>query len=185
MSNSSVFVLDFDGVITSLDIDWSRLRGEVSNVLGVKITTFLDFFETTWGTPVFSRASEMVKEHELEAAHRAKPYPDVASALEILRQKKNTAYIASMQSNGVLDYFLGAHNLLQYFKETLGRESAGSKRRQLEHIAQIEGLSANAVFIDDSRKHVATGKELGFRSIYFRRGSGSPTLEELIISESV
>jgi hypothetical protein len=79
-------VLDFDGVITTLDIDWTKVRNEISSALNIEIDSFANFFEKNFGNSEFERVNESLKVREFSAVKRAEPYADVKPALEFIQE---------------------------------------------------------------------------------------------------
>lgn len=195
LGNCFAFVLDFDGIITTLEIDWKSLQNQISATLNLKIDSFADFFEKNYGTEEFAKVSEIVKEKESQAARLAKPYSDVTVALRFLQENNSWAYVASMQSVEVLNYFLRKFDLVPFFKVVFGRENGGCKRSQLQQIRKLEydgqngrekrktgRKSANLVLIDDLQRNVIIGTELGYDSILYRRGENSSSLVDVVKS---
>jgi phosphoglycolate phosphatase-like HAD superfamily hydrolase len=185
-----LFVLDFDGVITTLDIDWKLLKENISKSLNLDIPSFASFFEHKYRSHDFERVSEIVKRKELEAIKVAEPYSDVLPALKLLEKKESRTYIASMQSIDVLEDFLRRFELFHFFKAVLGRENGGSKKAQLAEIKDLEQNESERkgivnrlypVLIDDVRRNVIAGRGLGYDSILFRRlGNNTPSLVDIV-----
>jgi phosphoglycolate phosphatase-like HAD superfamily hydrolase len=165
-----VLILDFDGVITRLNVDWVRVRGEVSRVIGFNVDSLVDFWDKYFGTEKFYLASRIVERYELEEVLRVKPYDDVEKALQSFNGK---VYIASLQSRNALKVFLQRNRLNGYFEEVLGREDFGSKFRQVQYIMGREVDAERIVFVDDSRRNISGCKPLGVECILFDRNSGS------------
>jgi phosphoglycolate phosphatase-like HAD superfamily hydrolase len=185
-----LFVLDFDGVITTLDIDWKLLKENISQFLNLDIHSFTSFFEEKYGSQDFERVSEIVKRKELEAIKVSEPYSDVLPALELLEKRASRTYVASMQSIDVLEDFLRRFQLHHFFKAVLGRENGGSKKAQLAEIKQREQSERKGivntlypVLIDDVQRNVIAGRGLGYDSIHFRRiGNNTPSLVDIVKS---
>jgi phosphoglycolate phosphatase-like HAD superfamily hydrolase len=109
----------------------------------------------------------------MEAISKSKIYDDVIEALELFKGRK---YLASMQSQKVLEIFLEKHNLRKYFYEVLGRERFGSKRKQLEHILERE--KGNKVyFIDDLKRNIDSCNDLEIECILLKRWEGETLLD--------
>jgi len=174
-----VVVLDFDGVLVHLDIDWGQIRKELSELLGVKIDSLNVFWDQHFGTELFKRANDIVEGYELAALDRAKSDVDIDS---VIRGLKARYYIASMQSEKVLNVFSEMHGLENQIHKMLGRNAFGSKRKQLMHIIENEGrpLSKYTV-IDDSKLNKKTCNELGIHCILFGR---KDNLHDIIINLS-
>ena len=171
MFRPKAIILDFDGVITRLDIDWVKIRKEASILIGEKIYSLNEFFERYFGTPKFRLVSQFIKKVELNALEKAVPYADVPEFMTLTDVIPK--YIASMQAEEAIMFFLSKHSMAQYFKGVLGRNSFGSKRAQLMHLIESTGLNPKDIlYIDDSRRNIEVGKEFGLNSILLRRDRG-------------
>ena len=170
----SVLILDFDGVITQLNIDWSLVRMEISKAVGFEVHSILDFWDEYFGTELSHLANGIVERYELKAVMKAKPYNDVRM---ILREFEGVIYIASMQSRKAINIFLERNNLKGYFKEVLGRDNFRNKRGQLRHIMDRERGAEEIIFIDDSMRNLKICRELGIRCILLIRDYGMSLLD--------
>ncbi len=171
MESPLVLILDFDGVLVNLGIDWVKVRKEVSNAIGREIYSLNDFWETHFQIGEFEAASRQVERHELDAIAKLNP-KDISKLKKTLERAVKphvTCYIASLQSEAALNRFLDVHGLAKYFKAVLGRCTYGSKRNQLEHIMKQEGGDAKLVMIDDSKAVCRLCEELGIKCILFER----------------
>jgi len=169
-----ILVLDFDGVIADLNIDWHLLRAEVSRTVGFKVDSMLSFWENYFGTKLFYPANDIVERYELEAALNTAPYNDVKPALESF---KGIVYLASMQSEKVIDFFLDKYDLKKYFKETLGRTRFGSKARQLQYIMAKGRKCEKVILIDDSKRNIESCHRQGLSCILLNRKGGDNLLD--------
>jgi phosphoglycolate phosphatase-like HAD superfamily hydrolase len=120
-----VIVLDFDGIITDLNVDWKLVYGELSQHFGYKIQSLIIFWKESFGTEAFNESSRLVEEYELKALSNARPYDDVEPFLKSFNGRK---YVASLQSQKVLDLFLEKYGLKRYFTQVLGRETTSGVR---------------------------------------------------------
>jgi phosphoglycolate phosphatase-like HAD superfamily hydrolase len=111
-----ILILDFDGVITNLNIDWIAVREEVSMSVGFRVESMVEFWERYFDIELFNLANEIVKRYEFERITKAKPYGDVKTALQSFN---GLIYLVSMQSEKILSIFLQKHGLRDYFKEVL------------------------------------------------------------------
>lgn len=158
-----VLVLDFDGVLVSLDINWAHVRQEVSKALGIPISSLNVFWEQYHGTEMFKKANDIAEKYEFQALERAHPKEDLGAALS---GWSGRCYIASLQSEKVLKLFVERFKLQPYISEMLDRIAFGSKKRQLEYVMLKEGRD-NCVVIDDSKINQKMCAELGLRCIPF------------------
>jgi len=168
LCDEKAVILDFDGVITRLNIDWSKLRAIVAEKTGLPINSFLDFFEEYYGTKEFALVHRLVEDYEVEAVLNSEPYKD---AVEFLKSTvQYNVYIASMQSEKSINLFLQKHSLTPFFKEILGRGKFGSKKNQLTYLIKKLGLPKSCIFfIDDSLRNIKTCRELGIQCIHLNR----------------
>ena len=164
-----VLVLDFDGVVTRLEIDWSYVRAKVSETIGRRVDSLNAFWEESFGSSLFRKASALVEEYELQAVSKSRAYEDVRQALKSF---DGPVYLASMQSGKAIDVFLNKHFLRRFFKEVLGRERFGSKERQLLYIIAGEDEGAEIVLVDDSKRNLEMCNKLGIRCILLDRRAG-------------
>ncbi|WP_054857035.1 HAD hydrolase-like protein [Vulcanisaeta sp. JCM 16159] len=152
-------VLDFDGVITRLNIDWQKLREELSRYLGIRVVSINKLFEETHGTQTFWLAHEFVERHELEAVKTSELNDEIK---KLITTFPGTKYIATLQSEKAVIRFLERHKLLSIFREVLGRPRFASKEQELKYIVNI--VSTNRViFVDDSRQNIETCERLGIK----------------------
>ena len=162
--------LDFDGVITNLDIDWNDAIRQASSIVGHDIKSLITFYENNFGTPIFQKVSVEMEKLELEALTKAQATPYLKDFLEKLSEKQVETYIVSMQSVKVIKTFLDQHGLARYFKDIISRERCPGKKAQVAFILKEIGISPNQVlFVDDSKRNINNCKELGVACFYFQR----------------
>ena len=169
LAEVKVLVLDFDGVITFLRIDWGLVRYLASEVAGFEIRSLLDFWRDYFGCEVFFRVSELVEGFEVEAAEVAEPVPEVADLIRKASRAGVKVYVATMQSEASVIRFLKKHGLLACVTDVLSREDLPTKKDMLKHILEIEGVKPEkVVFIDDSEKNIKYCAELGIKCIHVK-----------------
>jgi len=162
--------LDFDGVITNLDIDWNAAIRQASEIVGHDIKSLITFYENNFGTPIFQKVSNEMEKIELDTLTTAQASPFIEEFLQKLSEKKVEVYIVSMQSFDVIKKFLEQHGLTGYFKGIIARERCPGKKAQVAFISEETGISPNQVlFVDDSKRNINNCKELGVACFYFQR----------------
>lgn len=180
MMEKCVLILDFDGVITSLNIDWRKVREEVSRRVGFKVESMIMFWENYFGTEMFEIANDIAEKYELEAVLNSRPYPDIKPALESF---KGTVYVASMQSEKAINLFLNTYDFKKYFKEVLSRNGFKSKIEQIQYVVDKEKEHKKFIFIDDSKRNIENCQQLGLICIHLERKTGNnlnKTLKQLL-----
>ncbi len=171
--------LDFDGVITNLDVDWDDAIRQSSKIAGYKIKSVILFYESDYGTPLFKKISDGMEKIELEAIKSAEPKPYIQEFLEKINQSQVQAYVVSMQSEKVLKTFLQQHGLTEYFKDVITRERCPSKKAQVELIGKETGFSPKEILlVDDSRRNVSICQQTGIGCFLFDRKQNAKATKE-------
>jgi HAD superfamily hydrolase (TIGR01509 family) len=169
----SAAALDFDGVITSLDIDWKAAILNASAIAGYDVNSLLLFYDEQFGKPLFEKVSKAMEKLELEAINRAQLLPYVKEALDHMTEKGIDLYIVSMQTTRVINDFLLKHGLLSYFKDIVTREKIPSKKAQVTYVLKNHKIPPNQLMlIDDSIKNINTCSQLGIICIHFQAKAG-------------
>jgi len=162
--------LDFDGVITNLDIDWNTAIRRASQIAGYDVKSLLTFYEKCFGTPIFQTVSSEMEKIESEASNKAQVQPALKEFLQKISEKKIDAYVVSMQSRSVVEGFLNQHGLAGFFKGVITRERCPSKKGQVACVIKESGKNAKQVlFIDDSKGNINVCKELDVACFHFHR----------------
>ena len=165
-----VLALDFDGVITNLDVDWNSAIHMASTIAGYDVRSLLAFYESSYGTPVFQRVSKEMEELELKALRNAEPTPFVKEFLQKVSESRIETWMVSMQSALAVEKFLQEHDLTSCFKEILTRGGYPCKKAQIAHVLKKSGVSPEEILlIDDSKRNITNCKELGIRCFHFAR----------------
>lgn len=166
--------LDFDGVVTNLDVDWKDAIRRASKIAGYEVKSLNVFYENNGETGLFKKISDEIEKLELDAIKKTQPKPSIKEFLQKICAQKIKLFIVSMQSRKVVETFLNTHGLAGYFDGIITRDRCPSKRTQVECILKQTGIGAKEILlIDDSKKNVSTCKELGTVCFLFDR-NGSP-----------
>jgi phosphoglycolate phosphatase-like HAD superfamily hydrolase len=164
-----VVALDFDGVITSLDIDWKALIRQASALVGYDVKSLILFYEDNFGTPSFQKVSTEMEKIELEAIKKAPILPYAKESLRKLEKNQVDTYIVSMQSYQAVKEFLDQNRLTSYFRGIITRERCPGKKAQVECLIKEKGLSPSQVLlVDDSRRNITLCNELGVACFLFQ-----------------
>jgi len=175
-----VVALDFDGVVTNLNIDWKAAIRTASTIVGYDIKSLLTFYEASYGKPIFQTASKRIEQLELEALKDAKPKPFVKEFLQQLSERHVDTYMVSMQSALVVKKFLSENDLTPYVKDIVTREKYPSKKAQVAHVLEKSGVSPDQVLlVDDSARNISTCKELGVLCFHFTRQQNPRRTKEM------
>jgi beta-phosphoglucomutase-like phosphatase (HAD superfamily) len=162
--------LDFDGVITNLDVDWNDAIRQASKIAGYDIKSLILFYENNFQTPLFYKISSEIEKIESNAVKTVTLKPFTREFLQKIRDAHIDAFIVSMQSSKVIQTFLNEHDLAGYFKDVITRERCPSKKAQVSLIAKENGLSPRQILlVDDSKRNVSLCRDLGIACFLFDR----------------
>ncbi|MET1101294.1 MAG: HAD hydrolase-like protein [Pyrodictiaceae archaeon] len=176
-------ILDFDGVLTELDIDWSRVREEVSRRIGVRIDSLMGLLVRLWGTELYRVVSGIIEGFELRAIEKAEPFPDTVWALEFLRRRNIRVYMATLQARRPVSIFLERYKLLGYFKGLLTRDEYPDKAMMVKSILSAENARAEEAFlVDDNPAHIVAAEDIGVKGVLVRNSRKAPLLLEALRS---
>jgi HAD superfamily hydrolase (TIGR01509 family) len=180
LSKVKIVALDFDGVVTNLDVDWHSAIRLASTMAGYDVKSLLTFFEASEGKPIFQTVSTEIEKLELEALKSAEVTPFITEFLQKISEKHIDAYIVSMQSALVVKKFLDEHGLTRYFKDVITRERCPSKKAQVTCLLENSGVRANEVLlVDDSARNISKCQEMGVKCFHFARQQNSRKTREL------
>jgi phosphoglycolate phosphatase-like HAD superfamily hydrolase len=180
LSKVKIVALDFDGVVTNLNIDWHSAIRLASTIAGYDVKSLLTFFEASEGKPIFQTVSTEIEKLELEALKNAEVTPFITEFLQKISEKHVDAYIVSMQSARVVKKFLDEHGLTHYFRDVIARERCPSKKAQVTCLLENSGIQADEVLlVDDSARNISKCQELGVQCFHFVRHQNSRKTTDL------
>ncbi len=169
----SAAALDFDGVISRLDIDWKAAIRQASDIAGYNIKSLLIFYDEKFGTLIHKKVSDEMEKLELEALKKAQLLGCTKEAIVKLAQTGIDLFIVSMQTAKVINQFLVQEGLSSYFKEIVTRETCPSKKAQIEYLIKNYRLDPKQIIlIDDSKQNVASCSLLGIECFHFKAKTG-------------
>jgi HAD superfamily hydrolase (TIGR01509 family) len=178
-SRIKVVALDFDGVITNLNIDWKHAIRLASQIVGYDIRSLLTFYETSHSTTTFHSISKEIEKLELEALKNAKPTPFLEEFLRGILKANAEIYLVSMQTVCTVENFLKQHNIAHYFKEILTREKLPSKKAQVKYILDcLEMKPDEVLLVDDLKRNIVQCKELGIKCFHFKKSQDLNTIKK-------
>jgi phosphoglycolate phosphatase-like HAD superfamily hydrolase len=144
--------------------------------VGFKVESMLTFWEDHFGTKLSDLANNIVERYELEAVLNSKPYDDVKPALDSF---KGVVYLASMQSEKAINFFLDKYDLKKYFREIISRNRFGNKKKQIQYIMDKEIEHEKFVLVDDSKRNIRICQRQGLSCILFNRKSGDNLIDAI------
>jgi phosphoglycolate phosphatase-like HAD superfamily hydrolase len=180
LSKVKIVALDFDGVVTNLNIDWNHAIRLASDMAGYDVKSILTFFEASEGKPIFKTVSREIEKLELEALKKAELTPFITDFLQKISESHVEVYIVSMQSARVVKKFLGDHGLTRFFKDVITRERCPSKKAQVTCVLENSGVRADEVLlVDDLTRNISKCQKLGVKCFHFARQQNSRKTREM------
>ena len=180
LNEIKVLALDFDGVVTNLEIDWHAAIRLASTIVGYDIKSLIIFYDASYGKPVFQTVSKKIEQLELEAIKEAKLVPFIGEFLQKLSEMRVETYIVSMQSTQVVKKFLSEHDLTSYFKGVVTRERYPSKNAQVTYVLEKTNVCpGQLLLVDDSARNISKCKELGVTCFHFARQQNPRRTKEM------
>ncbi|MCX8153885.1 MAG: HAD family hydrolase [Candidatus Bathyarchaeota archaeon] len=175
-----VVALDFDGVITNLNIDWDEALRLASIAAGYNVTNLIPFYEASYGTSVFHKVSKLIEQLELNALKDAVPTPSTIEFLGKLAEINVDTYIVSMQSTHVVKEFLNKYNLASYIKDVITRDMCPSKKAQVALVLKKSHVSPEEVLlVDDAAGNITSCKLLGVNCFHFEKQQDPQKIKEM------
>jgi HAD superfamily hydrolase (TIGR01509 family) len=175
-----VVALDFDGVITNLDIDWHDALRHASAVAGYKVKSLNLFYAAEEGKPVFQKVSDEIEKLEMQALEKAQLTPFAEEFLRKICESHIDMYVVSMQSALVVETFLRREGLTGYFSEIVTRERCPSKKAQVAHVLKETGIRPEELLlVDDSKKNITNCQPLGIKCFHFARQQSPSKIREM------
>jgi beta-phosphoglucomutase-like phosphatase (HAD superfamily) len=180
LNKVKIIALDFDGVVTSLNIDWKSAIRLASTITGYDVKSLLTFFEASEGKPIFQTVGREIEKLELEALKNAELTPFITEFLQKISERHIEVYIVSMQTARVVKKFLGDHGLTRFFKEVITRERCPSKKAQVTCLLDNSGVRPDEVLlVDDLTRNISKCQELGVKCFHFARQQNSRKTREM------
>jgi beta-phosphoglucomutase-like phosphatase (HAD superfamily) len=161
-----ILLVDFDGVLAKLDVNWNEVKARVSRELGIPVESLTMLLRQVWGTELYWKISRIIEEYELKALPRAKPLHGSIEGLYYAKGLRLKVYIASFQSESVIRGFLQAWKLDSIIEGIYSREFAPWKAVMTLAVAAVEKVSPAAIlFVDDNEHNLREVEAVGARTI--------------------
>ena len=178
-------VLDFDGTIAWLRVDWKHVRSELerrySGLKGKPIFTWLQ--ERFLRGLDVEGPMEVIREAELKAMGDLDFDGELVELLHQLRARGARMALVSMQDDDVLRRALEKMGLEGVFDVVIGRRTELIRERQLSLVLDTWGIRpSQALFISDRIEDVEVGLRMGLRALrlFYLDGSVKKWLKELL-----
>ena len=164
-SDFQYFILDLDGTLVNIPVDWAAVRSEFAAIAGEPIE----------GKPLFQEVQRvvaakpgtkesvlsMIESHELRAVESTKPMPGAVDLLYSLFEVSKLALV-TLQSRRVCDEILRRNKLLDLFEAVVTREDSLDRAVQLEAaLNRLRVRPGEALFIGDRLNDVVCAKKVG------------------------
>lgn len=196
-------IFDLDGTITSFNLDYKIIRGEVRGYLinmGIPASVLNvneNIFEMLKKTELFMKNSDksesaieqiqkevfkITEKYEQEAATNTHLLPGVIDTLKALKTAGIKMALCTLNSQKTTDYILRRFKLAEYFYKTFPRDSVNSVKPHPEHLeTALNALGTDAtetMAIGDSASDIKSAKEVNMLAIGLT--TGVSTQEQLV-----
>ena len=178
-------VLDFDGTIAWLRVDWKHVRSELerrySGLKGKPIFTWLQ--ERFLRGLDVEGPMEVIREAEFKAMGDLDFDEELVELLHRLRARGARMALVSMQDDDVLRRALEKMGLEGVFDVVIGRRTELIRERQLSLVLDTWGIRpSQALFISDRIEDIEVGLRMGLRALrlFYLDGSVKKWLKELL-----
>ena len=159
---SRVLLVDFDGVIARLPVDWATVREALGGIVGRRVESILALLEELWPGSLYWEASRLIELFELEALPRATLQPGAREGLSLASKRARRVYIASLQSEAAIRGFLEAWGLEGFVDGILSRDTCPDKTCMIMEAAALEAVApASIVLLDDNPANAARASRAG------------------------
>ena len=154
-------IVDLDGTLVNLDVDWSRLRRSLG----------LDSIDDLWSKP--NSDWSQITRAELRGAVSGEPIEPV---IEVLRKVRGFAVLTSNHESAVAGFLARFPDLEVKLLAVAGRDTMGGPKRSLEFFARGFAVCDQATrplresepptFVGDSPYELAYAQELGAIAVH-------------------
>ncbi len=163
-------LLDFDGVLTCLPVDWDEVRREVSKLLSRNVESLRKLFKELFGTHLFDVVSSLVESREFEALRDAPLNTDLVALIREAKERGLKVFIVTHQSSRVVATFLRKFRLEDVVDGILTRDVNPEKRCLIEILINTRACRrSRTVLLDDSPRNVDECRRTGIVTLLFSR----------------
>ena len=160
----SAYVMDFDGTLFTLPVDWKAVRAGLTSAVGasaegVSIFRFVD--DAVVSNPeIRGRLFSLLDSYETPAAEQATPIGGALGAIARLGGPRTG--LVTMQGSAACRRVLSRYSVGERFGIILTREDSLDRAEQLTMALKAMNVPAReALFVGDKRNDVEAGKKVG------------------------
>ena len=170
-------ILDFDGTLAILPVDWRTLREKIRELhgdLGQSETIFAWLLTRKRKGLEVAHILELVEKAEEEAVEKLDYDREVVRLLRELKVKDVKLAIVSMQGEKVLRKVFKLMGIEEVFDQIVSRDLSLSREEQiLEVLAKWKIKPQEAIFVSDRVDDINLGRKLGLKAFRARASDGS------------
>lgn len=145
-------IYDLDGTLVSLDVDWSRVRKEISEVMGREIPS-----DIVWGVldladkeGVGDEVRNIISSHEVRGAKTSTKLPTA----DLLSNEERKVGICSLNCEEACLIALKTHGLTDFVDVVIGRDTVSTRKPDplplLEVVDRLGVACDKVIFVGDS-----------------------------------
>ena len=169
-------ILDFDGTLATLPVDWRTLREKIRELhgdLGQSETIFAWLLTRKRKGLEVAHILELVEKAEEEAVEKLDYKREVVRLLRELKVKDVKLAIVSMQGEKTLRKALKLMGIEEVFDQIVSRDFSLSREEQLmEVLAKWKIKPQEAIFMSDRVDDINLGRRLGLKAFRAKASDG-------------
>lgn len=169
-------ILDFDGTLAILPVDWRTLREKIRELhgdLGQSETIFAWLLTRKRKGLEVAHILELVEKAEEEAVEKLDYDREVVRLLRELKVKDVKLAIVSMQGEKTLRKALKLMGIEEVFDQIVSRDFSLSREEQLmEVLAKWKIKPQEAIFMSDRVDDINLGRRLGLKAFRAKASDG-------------
>ncbi len=169
-------ILDFDGTLATLPVDWRTLREKIRELhgdLGQSETIFAWLLTRKRKGLEVAHILELVEKAEEEAVEKLDYDREVVRLLRELKVKDVKLAIVSMQGEKTLRKALKLMGIEEVFDQIVSRDFSLSREEQLmEVLAKWKIKPQEAIFMSDRVDDINLGRRLGLKAFRAKASDG-------------
>ncbi len=165
-------ILDLDGTLVELDVNWSRVREELCRELGMpRAASVMGFLNRLYREipRLYERASRIVESFEIEAAENPRPLLPIDTLKALAKALRARICVATKQSRRAAEKALRAIGLEG--AELATRDECGPSKESLYMLCLERTGAESGIAIDDAIDGVVAAIRLGMLPIAVARNS--------------
>ncbi len=182
-SSARYCVLDMDGTLISLPVEWDKVRADLQRLTGTSLQFnpfFLDVQTIIAKAPLLlGPMMRTIDEYESRAVPEAKLEEGALDALSGLSGRMKLSLV-TMQGRAACYMILERLKIGKFFASVFTREDSMDRTAQLKMaLGSLDAKEAETIFVGDRINDLNAARAAGVRFVMIRKRPDSPPADEL------